>query len=244
MNSKYNWNEIQNYCDSGQRSYDDIINKFGCRWHAINYAINHKKLIVSIKRRKRYDWKEIQRFYDDNHTWREVEEKFGTYLSTIWKATTRGDFKSTRDISSATKISFEKGRKPKVTEDTKRKISVARTKYLMEHPDKVPYKINHSSKKSWPEQVFEKALISNNIIGWEYAYRNGIYEYDFAWPDLKIDVEIDGGTHKLDKVKRIDERRDIFSKSHGWKVIRFEASRIKKDIVGCIEELKKYLITQ
>jgi very-short-patch-repair endonuclease len=43
-------------------------------------------------------------------------------------------------------------------------------------------------------------------------YRNSIYEYDFAWLKEKIDVEIDGGTHKTEKVKKIDSRKDEFSR--------------------------------
>lgn len=101
--------------------------------------------------------------------------------------------------------------------------------------------MNHSSKKSWPEEVFENALKSSGITGWEYRYRKGIYEYDFAFPELKIDVEVDGATHKSEKVKKIDKRRDKYSKNEGWTVIRFEAKEVKKDVLKCINELKKYL---
>ena len=127
------------------------------------------------------------------------------------------------------------------TQETRDKLSKIRIKFLEENPDKVPYLINHSSNKSWPEEVFENALKSSGITGWETRYRNGIYQYDFAFPKLKIDVEVDGGTHKQEKVIKIDERRDKWSKSQGWKVIRFEAERVKKDVIGCINELKNYL---
>lgn len=43
----------------------------------------------------------------------------------------------------------------KHSEETKRKISEIRKKFLLEHPDKVPYKLNHSSKQSYPEKFFE-----------------------------------------------------------------------------------------
>ena len=92
----------------------------------------------------------------------------------------------------------------KHSEETKRKISESRIQYLVENPEKVPYLINHSSKKSYPEQIFEDALIFSNIGGWEYNYQNSIYSYDFAFIDLKIDVEIDGETHKSEKVQKID----------------------------------------
>ncbi len=138
-------------------------------------------------------------------------------------------------------LNFKKYGSRKHTDETKKKISDIRIKYLTANPDKVPYKINHSSKKSWPEQVFENALISSGIDGWKYGFQNGIYEYDFAFVDKKIDVEIDGGTHLTEKVKKIDERRDKFSRDNGWIVLRFEATKVKKDVLGCINELKKYL---
>jgi very-short-patch-repair endonuclease len=191
--------------------------------------------------KNKYDWNAIQNYYDQNHTWRELTEKFGVAQSAILKAIKSGKFKSTRDRSDAQTVSFYKGRRPKLTQQIKKKISDSRIKYLTEHPDKVPYRINHSSKKSWPEQVFENALLTCGITGWKYAYQNGIYEYDFAWIEEKIDVEIDGATHRTEKVKRIDARRDQFSRSQGWKVVRFDASKVKNDVIGCINELKTIL---
>lgn len=191
--------------------------------------------------RNKYDWKEIQKFYDAGSTWREIQAKFGVFQCSISKARKRGDFVS-RDHASAAKVSFARGRTIKChSKETKEKISKARIKYLNENPDKVPYLINHSSKKSYPEQVFENALLSSKVTGWIYAFQNGIYEYDFAWPDKKIDVEIDGSTHLLENVKKIDARRDEFSKKNGWIVLRFTARQVKKDVMSCIEELRKYL---
>lgn len=128
-----------------------------------------------------------------------------------------------------------------LSDETRKKIGKSRSKYLVENPEKVPYRLNHSSKKSYPEELFENELIKRNISGWIYNYPAGIYQYDFAWPDLKIDVEIDGATHKQDKVRKIDERRDKFSEDNGWKVIRFPASKVKNDINSCFDELQKYL---
>ena len=192
-------------------------------------------------RKTKYNWKEIQEYYDKNYTWREIQAKFGVHMSAIVKAKERGDFVSRgRDL--ACQISRSKGRGcKKHSEATKEKISQARIKYLTENPDKVPYLMNHSSKKSYPEQLFENALISSSINGWIYAFRNGIYEYDFAFPELKIDVEIDGGTHRSEKVKKIDERRDAFSKSQGWAVLRFPADKVKKDIISCINILQSII---
>ena len=130
----------------------------------------------------------------------------------------------------------------KLSDETKKKISDSRIKYLKEHPDKVPYKLNHSSKMSYPEKVFQNALISTGITGWEYNFQNGIYSYDFAFVKEKIDIEIDGGTHLTDKVKQIDKRRDEFSRQQGWNVVRFTSKEVKEDVIKCIEKVKTILM--
>ena len=127
------------------------------------------------------------------------------------------------------------------SEKEKKRISEERIKYLTEHPDKVPYRLNHSSKMSYPEKIFKNALETLNITGWTYNFRNGIYAYDFAFPYKKIDVEIDGNTHTQEKVKRIDIRRDKFSGENGWTVIRFTAKEIKENVVLCVKILSTLL---
>lgn len=132
----------------------------------------------------------------------------------------------------------QKGKQGKQhTNKTKDKISESRIKFLLEHPDQVPYLLNHSSKMSYPEMIFKNALESNNIIGWKYNYQNSIYQYDFAFLEQKIDVEIDGGTHLTEKVKKIDARRDKFSSENGWTVLRFTAKEVKENVSACIKKL-------
>jgi very-short-patch-repair endonuclease len=190
--------------------------------------------------KQKYNWSEIQKFYDAGNTWRDIHIKYGMSNQSIHKATLRGDLKL-RNKSEATILNVQKYGTRKHTLKTKQKISESRLKFLKENPDKVPYLVNHSSKKSYPEIVFENALISSEITGWKYRFQNGIYQYDFAFPEQKIDVEIDGGTHLTEKVKKIDARRDEFSRQCGWIVIRFTADQVKKDVVGCIQVLRKFL---
>ena len=193
------------------------------------------------KRKKlKYNWQDIQKYYDFGFSLENTMIKFGIKSKqSFYGAMKRGDFK-TRTLSEGMLISHKMIPR-KHSEKTKKHLSDIRLKYLTEHPDKVPYIVNHSSKKSWPEEVFENALRSSDIQGWIYKYRNGIYEYDFAFPLVKLDVEIDGGTHKTEKVKKIDRRRDDFSVKNGWKVLRFDAEKVKKNVIGCINELKSYL---
>lgn len=143
------------------------------------------------------------------------------------------------NIKSGKTIPNWKGRKH--TEKSKKQISKSRIKYLQEHPDMVPYLVNHSSHMSYPEELLFKKLTELNIDGWIYNFQNGIYQYDFAWPEFKLDVEVDGGTHQTEKVKKIDERRDKFSKDNGWIVLRFSANDIKYNIDNCIQQIKNKL---
>lgn len=237
--NRYNWAEIQKFYDQCN-TRKEILEEFGIHTNTLYSAIKRGDLIYKSKF-DQFDWLNIQKYYDSGKTWEETQEKFNLNVSQLNKAKKLGLFKS-RNKSEARKNSCKNGRSVnKRSEATKNKISESMIKFLLNNPDKVPYLKNHSSKKSYPEKIFENALNSCNITGWVYNYQNGLYQYDFAWPDKKIDVEIDGGTHTLEKVKKIDERRDAFSKEHGWIVIRFEAKIIKNDVVSCINELKKYL---
>ena len=138
-----------------------------------------------------------------------------------------------RNRSDAAKISD----RPKLTEKHKAKISVARIKYLKENPDKVPYLLNHSSRESYPEKRFRHILESIGLVGWIQHYQHSIYQYDFAFPEIKLDVEIDGDSHKLQSVIEKDKNRDRFSNDNGWAVLRFTASELSKNASVCIDKL-------
>ena len=133
----------------------------------------------------------------------------------------------------------QSGRKHK--EETKRKISESRIKFLKENPDKVPYKLNHYTKRSYPEKLFRNELERRDIKGWIEQYQIGLYSYDFAFPQLKIDIEIDGATHKQDKIKEIDKKRDEYSKSLGWRVFRIPARNLNLDINKVFEDLFEFI---
>lgn len=106
----------------------------------------------------------------------------------------------------------------KHSEETKAKISAARKKYLSEHPEKVPFKLNHSSKESYPEKYFRKWLKKENLLEAQELQIDR-YTLDFAWPDKKIYLEIDGSQHKLDWMQEHDKIRANYLSNLGWKCI-------------------------
>lgn len=246
--TKYDWKLIQEAYDNGL-TWRELTEKFNCSNGTLvdakkrGYFTTRSKSEAAIKRKRssrprlpKYDWTVIQAAHDNGLTWRQLTNDFGCSASTLYYAVKRGD------LVPRTKSEAMRGKKRNpLSENHKQKISNSRRKWLENNPDKVPYLINHSSKESYPEKIFRNALTAAELDGWTQNYQHGIYQYDFAFVDAKLDIEIDGGTHTLEKVKRIDARRDEWSISQGWKVLRFPAKRVKEDVVSCINQVKQVL---
>jgi hypothetical protein len=92
----YDWNEIQAYHDQGH-GFVECQRRFGFSHTAWIKAIKLEKLDAGNRdfrdRRRRYDWSEIQAYYDEGHTYRECVAKFGFYPQSWAKARKRGEIK-------------------------------------------------------------------------------------------------------------------------------------------------------
>lgn len=117
----------------------------------------------------------------------------------------------------------------KHTDDAKRRISESRIRFLRENPHMVPYKLNHyTNGRSYAEEYWKAVLDSNNLV-YEEQFQIGPYQLDFAFPDKKIDLEIDGDQHYLDpRIIESDKRRNEYFRALGWKVIRIKWSDYQK----------------
>lgn len=51
----------------------------------------------------------------------------------------------------------------------------------------------------------------------------GAYIVDFAIERARLIIEIDGGVHRIDRVKANDELREIDLRNFGWDMIRVDA---------------------
>jgi hypothetical protein len=174
------------------------------------------------KYHKRYDWSLIQKDHDDGMSWRQLQDKYGISSYTICKAKKRGDFIS-RNRSQAAKIY---ARQP-LTETHKQNLSIARTKYLKENPDKVPYKLNHYSKgQSYPESYFEKWLL-NEKVSFISEKQISIYSVDFFINNIAL--EIDGEQHYVDeRIVKSNFYRDEYLLSIGIPTIRVRWAHYQK----------------
>ena len=92
------------------------------------------------------------------------------------------------------------------------------------------------------EVVMNNALKDEEIdVSYDYPPRSKYgYRYDFAIPDLKIDIECDGECFHLEGNSH-DRKRDGFSKSKGWLVLRFKRGDIMSDIQSCIKTIKEII---
>lgn len=79
------------------------------------------------------------------------------------------------------------------------------------------------------------------------------FRFDFAWPDFKTVVEVDGGQFLVRYDKRgralpvgshnkdADRDRDNLCVFHGWQVFRFSVQQLERDPAGCVMLIAEYL---
>lgn len=246
MEKHYNWKDIQE-CHNNGKSWRELREIYGVSYPAISKAIKRGDFISRNKSDARrlllqspnsdnlrkggkcrnFNWSEIQKFYDDGHTFREVSKKFNISQATLASYKNKGIFKS-KTRSDAIKIARKKYPESYIlSTETKNKISKSRIKYLTDNPSQVPYILNHYSKgDSYPEKYFEECLRESPYVK---KYRVGLYELDFADVLNKIDLEIDGDQHFLDsRIVDHDIKRNNDLIMKGWKIIRIKWSDFQK----------------
>ena len=116
------------------------------------------------------------------------------------------------------------------SDEVRLKISKSRKRYLISHPDKVPYVLNHSSNESFPEKFFRTAFENEKFPQFiQDKYVQG-YFLDFAFPEKHLYVEVDGEQHYLDKrIVEHDKVRTQVLNTTEWRcVCRIRWSKFQK----------------
>ncbi len=83
------------------------------------------------------------------------------------------------------------------------------------------WKSRKKLQPSYPETIAMNVLNSLNIQ-FEYEMPLGKYYIDFAIPDRKIAIEIDGLQHNKPERKKTDKIKDDLLIQSGWKVFRIK----------------------
>jgi len=121
------------------------------------------------------------------------------------------------------------GKRRRHSPETREKISLSLRKFIQDNPSRAGYAVNHYSKgPSYPE-IYWKTCLENAGLVFEEQFPLGTYRLDFAFPDVRVDLEIDGEQHYLDpRLVGHDQRRTEKLKACGWRVVRVRWSEFQK----------------
>lgn len=172
------------------------------------------------------NWQDIQNEYDTGVNTLFLIKKYKLSATLFRQASLRGLFKP-RTKAENCKLYRIRNPNLKLSDETKLKISISRKAYLKEHPDQVPYLLNHRHKKKFYSEIyFGECFQGTDIIK---EHQISLYSLDFADIDKKIDIEIDGDQHFVDKrIIKHDQKRNKFISSLGWTIIRVRWSEFQK----------------
>lgn len=96
--------------------------------------------------------------------------------------------------------------------------------------------------ESYLEKLMAKELLKYAIPAFP-QYPLGPYTVDFALPTERIVIECDGDYwHSLPQCAARDKRKDKFFKGRGWRVLRFREKRLRRDLSGCIADIRSALL--
>lgn len=102
---------------------------------------------------------------------------------------------------------------------------------------------NLRKNKTKTEAILWNYLRRKQIKGIRFLRQYSVSNYilDFYCPQRKLALEIDGGQHTLDEVELKDQKRTVYLKSKGIKVLRFWNNEVFENIDGIIEKIGEEL---
>lgn len=218
IDKNYSSNGIAKHFGKSQGSIRFWLKKYGLKtnfkFREGGWSIN--KQCVLMKDR---NWKEIQDFYNNNHSWTDAHKEFKISQHTI-KMAVELDLLKSRTSNETSKLKRPHFRH---TGETKQKLSIARKKYLLNNPqDKCWHK--RDSKDSIPCKKVKELLIKNNIQFIQefepLLHLNRLFSIDIAFPDKKVGIEVNGGQHydTNGNLKPYYQERHDLIESAGWKL--------------------------
>lgn len=134
------------------------------------------------------------------------------------------------------------GRKPIITDDIRKKISES-LKIAHAEGRANTWKSRNKCNRSYPEKWFEAVINSEfNDKNYKTELSLGKWFLDFAWPQKKRYIEIDGSQHKRNlNRQKSDIEKDTFCKSQGWTPLRLSWSYISNNKDEAIKISKDFI---
>ncbi|MFT3715735.1 MAG: DUF559 domain-containing protein [Gordonia sp. (in: high G+C Gram-positive bacteria)] len=96
--------------------------------------------------------------------------------------------------------------------------------------------------ESEAERLFARLLREAGITGWVCQLPFGPWSLDFAWPEQRVAVEIDGWAfHSSHDRFRADRRKGNALQTSGWRRLSFTWHDLIEDPIGCIRKVAALL---
>lgn len=190
--------------------------------------------------KKKYNWKEIQEFYNQGNSWRAISKKFGVYNKGIQRAIERGDLVTNRGISESLLIGHKNKfiNKPVFTEEFKKSVSIrqslnntgGRCKWFDVDGQKVQgtWERDLALHMSKLGIVWKKIKLKTDVMWYKINGQTKAYTPDFYLPEYSLKLEIKGYWWGNDK-----EKMNIISKLYPNQI-----TIIEKDIFFKLLETK------
>ena len=104
-------------------------------------------------------------------------------------------------------------------------------------PEKKAHRKSLRNNMTSAEVVLWQLLRGHKLGGYKFRRQQGIGPFilDFYSPSLKLCIEVDGNSH--DHKYEYDERRSLFLKKQGIKVIRFSNDQVFANVDWVISEI-------
>lgn len=100
----------------------------------------------------------------------------------------------------------------------------------------------HSYPEKWLIRVLENEFGMKENIDYKTEMSFGRFALDFAWPDRKLCIEIDGKQHQTDEKQKIrDNNKDKLLNENGWNELRIPWSDCYNNTKIWIEKIKLFL---
>ena len=87
--------------------------------------------------------------------------------------------------------------------------------------------VEYAPMSKW-ELWFAKWLLEANITGFKHSYAFGVFNLDFAFPENKVAIEIDGGGwHSSARKQLQDAKKEAYLTEQGWTLYRVSSNGYK-----------------
>jgi len=167
---------------------------------------------------------EMIRLYREGAFQDELAERYGVSQTTIWKLL--NDAGVRRTSGESRRLRWERMTpEQRFAQLEAAHIASTRKREHWELTERALRKQATPTLSELETRFAEAFRISGLPVVPQYAL--DIYNIDFALPDQKIAVEIDGGNwHSTDKHQRGDKGKEVMLRNRGWKLIRFKVDLI------------------